>query len=143
VAVALIATLLAAPPADAGNSPKRPAISVLSGRADLVSVDNALVAVDLRRPADVRRVKLTVKPKDAKRRVITRAFERTRKRRLVGLVKRLGVRRNVIKATLPDGSGAKLALINHPPGRPGLLRAAASALGLPADGRGRAVQPAS
>jgi hypothetical protein len=108
-ALAIAASLGAS--AEANTRPKV-SISVLSGRADLVSNDDALIEVSVR-SGGAGRVKVTVEPKQGSERTVTSAF-RHRGHRLVGLVEGLGLGRNVVRATLPNGSGARLALINHP-----------------------------
>jgi Tannase-like family of unknown function (DUF6351) len=86
-------------------------ITVLSGRADLVSGGSALVALA---PASAAgHVHVTVDDRD-----VTRAFAVRSDGRLDGLVQGLHLGRNVVKATLHHGRGARLTLINHPLGGP-------------------------
>jgi Tannase-like family of unknown function (DUF6351) len=115
LAVLAIVALLAAP-AD-GAAKAKVSISVLSGRADLVSGDDALIEIRVRRGVGAGQVHVTVDPKGGEKRNVTSAFRR-RGHRLVGIVTRLELGRNVVRATLRDGSGARLALINHPHGGP-------------------------
>jgi hypothetical protein len=112
-ALAISASL--APAAQAGGQAKV-SISVLSGRADLVSGDDALIEVRVQ-SGGAGRVKVTVEPNQGSERKVTSAFRR-RGHRLVGLVEGLDIGRNVVRATLPNGSGARLALINHLSGGP-------------------------
>jgi hypothetical protein len=104
---------LAAVPADAARH-GRPAlsISVLSGRADLVSGGSALVAINLPR-SDTHQVKVTVG-----RRNVTRDFAIRGDGHFEGLVTGLGLGRNVLQATLRSGWGTRITLVNHPTGGP-------------------------
>jgi hypothetical protein len=104
---------LAAIPADAARH-ARPAlsISVLSGRADLVSGGSALVAISLPR-SDTRTVKVT-----AGGRNVTKDFAVRRDGSFEGLVSGLVPGRNVLQATLRSGWGARITLVNHPIGGP-------------------------
>ena len=104
LAALAIAAPLAAPAVGAGKA--KVSISVLSGRADLVSDDDALIEIRVRGAGQV---KVTVDPRKGRERAVTGAF-RHRGHRLVGLLTGLDLGRNVVRATLPDGSGA-------PPGR--------------------------
>ena len=115
LAVAIVGSLvlLAASPASAAK--RHVAISVLSGRADLVSGHSALVAIRARHP---KRLRVTVARKGGEPRNVTHAFKRRGKRRLVGLVQGLHLGRNVLRATLPSGAGARIPLIDHPIGGP-------------------------
>jgi hypothetical protein len=115
LAALAIAVPLAAPAEGAAKA--KVSISVLSGRADLVSGDDALIEIRVRGRGGAGQVRVTVDPKGRKKRNVTSAFRR-RGHRLVGLVQGLELGRNVVRATLRDGSGAKLALINHPHGGP-------------------------
>ena len=104
---------LAAVPADAARH-RRPAlsISVLSGRADLVSGGSALVAINLPR-SDTRQVKVTLG-----RRNVTKDFAIRQDGRFEGLVTGLALGRNVLQATLRSGWAARIMLVNHPIGGP-------------------------
>ena len=108
-----LAALAAAPPAHAAKN--RVSIKVLSGRADLVSGDSALVGIKARHPG---RLKVRLVPRGRKARNVTGAFERRGKRRLAGLVTGLHLGRNVLRATRPSGAGARIALTDHPIGGP-------------------------
>ncbi|MEA2428648.1 MAG: hypothetical protein QOF37_2276, partial [Thermoleophilaceae bacterium] len=112
---AIVAVCLLAVPAEAKKrpAPSKVSIAVLSSRADLVSGDSALVAIGFSRAADRRHAKVRVGKRN-----VTRAFRRSGKRRLVGLVTRLHAGRNVLRATLPSGRGARIALVDHPIGGP-------------------------
>jgi hypothetical protein len=92
----------------------RPAlsISVLSGRADLVSGGSALVAINLPR-SDTRQVKVTLG-----RRNVTGAFALRQDRDFEGLVTGLALGPNVLQATLRSGWAARITLVNHPIGGP-------------------------
>jgi hypothetical protein len=104
---------LAAVPADAARH-GRPAlsISVLSGRADLVSGGSVLVAINLPR-SDTRRVKVTLG-----RRNVTRDFAIRRDGHFEGLVAGLALGRNVLQATLRSRWATRITLVNHPIGGP-------------------------
>jgi hypothetical protein len=88
-------------------------ISVLSNRADLVSGGNALVAVTLPPRAAHRRVRISLG-----RRNVRRQFSVRSGRSLLGLVTGLRVGRNLLTVRLPDGTGARITLTNHPIGGP-------------------------
>jgi hypothetical protein len=117
--VGLVALALSVPLAASaeGGARSSVSISVLSGRADLVSDDDALIEIRVSRGAGAGRVKVTVGPKGGETQNITSAFRR-HGHRLVGLVQGLAVGHNVVRATLPNGSGARLSLIDHPNGGP-------------------------
>jgi Tannase-like family of unknown function (DUF6351) len=111
--VGLLLLCAAAVPADAARH-SRPAlsISVLSGRANLVSGGSALVAINLPR-SDRRHVKITLG-----RRNVTRNFATRKDGSLEGLVKGLALGRNTLQATLPSGWATRITLVNHPIGGP-------------------------
>jgi hypothetical protein len=88
-------------------------IQVLSGRADLVSGDDALVQLNL--PSGVALSSLVV---DVGGRVISSAFAQHENGLIQGLVTGLALGDNVLTAKLPDGSGAKITLTNHANGGP-------------------------
>ncbi|MFL5911408.1 MAG: DUF6351 family protein [Gaiellaceae bacterium] len=88
-------------------------IHVLSNRADLISGGDALVAVDLPAGASAQRLRMTVGGRD-----VTSEFAVRANGRYEGLVQDLALGRNVLTATLPDGSGARIAITNHPHGGP-------------------------
>ncbi len=88
-------------------------IKVLSNRADLVSDGDALVEVKVPAGRKARNVRVRVGHRD-----VTKAFRVRGLRKLRGLVKGMRVGRNVITAELPDGSGARLVITNHPNGGP-------------------------
>ncbi len=104
---------LAAVPADAAKH-SRPALSItiLSGRADLVSGGSALVAINLPR-SQIRHVKVTLG-----RRNVTKDFALRRDGRFEGLVTGLALGRDVLQATLRSGWATRITLVNHPLGGP-------------------------
>ncbi|HTX30803.1 MAG TPA: DUF6351 family protein [Solirubrobacteraceae bacterium] len=112
--VGVLLLCLAAVPADAARRSKRPAlsISVLSGRADLVSGGSALVAINLPR-SDRRRVKVTLGRKN-----VTRDFAIRQDGHFEGLVTGLHLGRNVLQATLRNGWATRITLVNHSAGGP-------------------------
>ena len=87
-------------------------ISVLSGRADLVSGGSALVAIDLADPSDAPHVTVSVDGHD-----VTGAFAVRANGRFEGLVTGLALGNNLLRATLP-GRSAEITLVNHPVGGP-------------------------
>jgi Tannase-like family of unknown function (DUF6351) len=97
-----------------GKPLKRPAlsISVLSGRADLVSGGSALIAINVPR-ADRKHVKVTLG-----RRNVTREFAVRSDGRYEGLVTPLALGPNALRATVPGGWATKITLVNHPNGGP-------------------------
>src|SRR5437764_15338989 len=105
---------LGAGPAAAARYPRpRLSISVLSGRADLVSGGSALVAIRLPPRADARRVKVMLGRRD-----VTSEFAFRQDGRFEGLVTGLAPGRNVLRATLRRGRAAQIDLVNHPSGAP-------------------------
>ncbi len=109
--------IAALPTPAAGTGRSEVSISVLSGRADLVSGDEALIKIRVSDRADAGPVEVTVDPERGGQRPVTSAFRR-RGNRLIGLVEDLGLGRSVLRATLPNEAGARLVLINHPAGGP-------------------------
>jgi hypothetical protein len=118
----LVAALLATGSAAVASAASRSAaptpritISVLSGRADLVSSGSAVVAVA---PAsEAAHLSVTLDGDD-----VTKSFARRSggllSGRFAAVLTGLRVGRNVVRATLPDGRGAMLVLRNHPNGGP-------------------------
>ena len=92
---------------------ERTRIEVLSNRADLVSGNDALVEVLLPDEADAATVRVTADGRD-----VTDAFAVRGDGRFLGRVEGLAVGANRLRATLPDGSGARLMVTNHPIGGP-------------------------
>ncbi|HTU98675.1 MAG TPA: DUF6351 family protein [Solirubrobacteraceae bacterium] len=92
-----------------------PAVTLrtLSGRADLVSGGSSLIQIKLSRPAKLKRLKVTLGHQN-----VSADFARRRDGQIEGLVSGLRLGRNTLKAVFPDGSGAKLTLVNHPNGGP-------------------------
>lgn len=114
VLVAVALACLAVVPGQAARNPRpRLSITVLSGRADLVSGGSALVAIELPRRVDARRVRVTVG-----RRNVTRAFAIRADGRYEGLVRHLALGANVVEATLPGGWTTRITLVDHPVGGP-------------------------
>ncbi len=131
----LLLLCAAAVPADAARHSK-PAlsISVLSGRANLVSGGSALVAINLPR-SDRRQVKVTVG-----RRNVSKDFATRQDGSFEGLVTGLAPGPNTLQAALPSGWAAKITLTNHPIGGPVFCRAPARAVDLRGGRDGQAVQ---
>src|SRR5437016_1120688 len=113
IAALMLAAWAVVPGEAAKNHRPRLSISVLSGRADLVSGGSALVAIDLPRRTDARHVRITLRGRN-----VTRAFAIRQDGRFEGLVTHLAVGANVLQATLPSGWRARLTLVNHPAGGP-------------------------
>jgi hypothetical protein len=96
-----------------GTKPVAVSIAVLSGRADLVSSGSAVVAVS---PASAAgKLKVTLDGRDVTRRFAARSVLGGR---YAAVLRGLRVGANVVRATLPDGTGARLTLVNHPNGGP-------------------------
>jgi hypothetical protein len=95
--------------------PKAPrlSISVLSGRADLVSGGSALVAINLPRRSYAKQVKVTLGHRN-----VTREFALRADGGFAGLVTPLALGSNTLQATLRNGWAARIALVNHPIGGP-------------------------
>ena len=112
VAVLLIAGVGRTGPATAGPPPELE-IRVLSNRADLVSGGDALVEVVV--PKGLRADDLRVR---AGGRDVSSRFDVRDGGRVLGLVTGLKLGRNVLTATLPGATGARLVATNHPNGGP-------------------------
>jgi hypothetical protein len=93
---------------------KRPALSitVLSGRANLVSGGTALVAINLPR-ADRKRVKVTLGKRN-----VTREFAVRSDGRYEGLVTPLKLGSNVLQARVPGNWATRITLVDHPASGP-------------------------
>src|SRR5436190_13206468 len=106
----LVASAGATAAAAAASAPVT--IEVLSNRADLVSGDDALVAVDIPPGADRSRLRVFLGSRD-----VTSAFAVRPGGRFAGLVSGLTVGPNVLTARL-GGTGARLTVVDHPSGGP-------------------------
>src|SRR5215210_1109034 len=100
--VGLVLLLVAAAPAAAA-----PSVRVLSNRADLISAGDALVEVT---PAGA---KVAVGARD-----VTGSFAVRPGGRYMGLLQGLAVGPNVVTARAPDGTAARITIVNHPQGGP-------------------------
>ena len=87
-------------------------IEVLSNRADLISGGDALTRVTVPAGADAVHVVVTVNGQRVS------ALKADGTRSLTGLLTGLRNGRNVVRAVLPDGRGARLTITNHPSGGP-------------------------
>src|SRR3954451_8615048 len=107
---ALVAGALAG--VSSAGTPGDVRIATLSTRADLVSGQDVLIRVTTpgTSPASAR---LALNGRD-----VTKAFRAHSNGRGIGLLTGLRVGRNVVRATLPDGRGAALAIVDHPLGGP-------------------------
>jgi hypothetical protein len=103
----------AKPPAHANDNLTD--IFVLSNRADLVSGGDALVEIVLPDKAKARydQVKVDVDGRD-----VTSAFAVRPDGRFYGLVTGLALGENGLRAKVPNGPGARIAITNHPIGGP-------------------------
>ncbi len=88
-------------------------IRVLSNRADLISDGDAYVEIVL--PSGARPADLRVRDDE---RDVTSAFAARAGGRVTGLLTGLSAGDNVLTATLPDGTGARITITNHPRGGP-------------------------
>ncbi len=113
VAAAVITVALVVHSSDAAAPHKPVQIKVLSTRPDLVSGGEALVQVVLPPGTRPSGVKLRVG-----RRNVTPAFAMRANGKFEGLVTGLALGSNKFTATLHDGYGAHLTLVNHPIGGP-------------------------
>ena len=111
-ALALIAGSELSAPARASTGPEA-TITVLSGRADLVSGGSALVRIDFPTGADVAGIKVTVGTAD-----VTGDFATRPDGHYEGLVTGLANGPSLLVVTLADGHGAQITLTNHPIGGP-------------------------
>jgi hypothetical protein len=113
VAAAVVA-LVATWPGVAGAAPvSHVRIDVLSNRADLISGGDALVRVQVPAGADPATLHVDVDGRD-----VTPAFAVRPGGSFAGLITGLRPGRNVLAAGLPDGSGAQIAIDDHPIGGP-------------------------
>ncbi|MGH2956560.1 MAG: DUF6351 family protein [Solirubrobacterales bacterium] len=106
----LVLACLGAQPALAAEQVE---IEVLSNRADLISAGDALVEVKLPDGTDPSAVNVSVGERD-----VSDAFALRENDRFLGLVTDLALGENVLEAELPDGSGARITVTNHPNGGP-------------------------
>jgi hypothetical protein len=90
-----------------------PDVQVLSNRADLISGGDALVAVGLPPGTDASTVRVRAGDRD-----VTGAFAVRANGRFEGLVTGLDEGPSVLTARLPDGSGSRITITNHPNGGP-------------------------
>ena len=104
----VLALLLSAPAAQAAME-----IEVLSNRADLISAGDALVEIQLPAGTDPSSVVVRDDGRD-----VSSAFGVNADGRFLGVVEGLDVGDNVLTATVPDGSGARITIVNHPNGGP-------------------------
>ncbi len=112
--VALVVACLAAVPADAAKkAAPQLTISVLSGRADLISGGSSLIEIGLPQGADPQRVKIRLGGQD-----ISSVFAVRSDGRFSGLVSGLALGPNQLTATLPGATGTQITLTNHPIGGP-------------------------
>jgi hypothetical protein len=107
-----VAALFGAPPR-AGAAAGRVQINVLSNRADLISGGDALVQVVPPARVSPARLRIELGGRD-----VNSAFAVRPDGRFEGLVTGLAVGRNVLTVRLPDGSGGRIAIANHPIGGP-------------------------
>lgn len=113
IALAALAAPAAARARHRGRPAAPTAITVLSGRPDLVVGEQALLQVSVPRTENPRRARITVG-----HRAVTRAFALRPGRTLLGLVSGLHRGRNLVTVRFRDGSGARITLTDHPVGGP-------------------------
>ncbi len=116
--IALLVLLCAAAgPAQAKKqhrqSRPRLSVTVLSGRADLVSGGSALLAINLPKRADAKHVTVTLNHKK-----ITKDFAFRQDGRFEGLVTGLKLGSNLLQATLRSAWATRITLIDHPSSGP-------------------------
>src|SRR3954454_4883322 len=111
--IAALIPLALAPIAAAEAASPPITIDVLSNRADLISAGDALVAVSYPDGVDPSTIRMRLGTQD-----ITDQFALRPNGRSEGLVTNLALGRNVLRATLPDGSGARMIVADHPNGGP-------------------------
>jgi hypothetical protein len=117
-AIAVLAMLCAgagAAQASKHRAQHRPrlSITVLSGRADLVTGGSALVAINLPKRSDAKHIKVTLNKKK-----ITKRFAFRQDGHFEALVTKLKLGRNVLQATLNSGWATRITLTDHPSGGP-------------------------
>jgi hypothetical protein len=112
LAGALLVCAIAVPAIAARGARPALSISVLSGRADLLSGGSALVAITLPR-SDTRSVKVTLGQRN-----VTREFTVVGAGRLEGVLNGLALGANALQATLRSGWATRITLFNHPLGGP-------------------------
>ncbi|MFC6023154.1 DUF6351 family protein [Plantactinospora solaniradicis] len=100
-------------PAAGAKSGGHPELTVLSGRADMVSGGNALVQVALPRGARVADLRVTVE-RNRTVRDVTRQFALRADGRVTGLVDGLPEGRSVLVARVDHGDRAQLPITNYP-----------------------------
>jgi len=114
IGVAVLLLLATGAPASAAKTHKpRLSITVLSGRADLVSGNSALIAITLPNRAAARHIRITLG-----RRNVRRAFRFRSDGQFEALLTRLRLGKNLLQATLPSGWAARITLVNHPASGP-------------------------
>jgi hypothetical protein len=99
--------------AQAASAAAATEIEVLSNRADLISAGDALVAVSLPDGVDPNTVQMTLDGAD-----VSDAFAVRANGRYEGLLSGLTPGSNLLEAHLPDGSGARITITDHPNGGP-------------------------
>ena len=111
MAAAVVAAFMTLAVPSSASASNRMQIVVLSGRADLVSGGEALVAIVPASGVRARMVKVSLNGRN-----VTREFAVRSDRRFYGLLVGLRNGVNLLVARLPDGSGAEIHIDNHPIG---------------------------
>ena len=88
-------------------------IDVISGRANIVSGDDARVAIKVRRGVSARGLRVTLGKRN-----VSKSFARRANGRIEGLLEGLPSGSRRLTARLRNGSGARITLTNHPGGGP-------------------------
>src|SRR4051794_15118250 len=91
------------------------AVQVLSNRADVISADDALVAIKLPAGVDPSTVRVAAGGRD-----VTSAFAMRANGRFEGLVTGLAAGPNVLRAGAPGYRAARVTVLDHPNGGPRL-----------------------
>ena len=87
-------------------------LDVISGRANIVSGDDARVAIKVRRGVSARGLRVTLGKRN-----VSKSFARRANGRIEGLLEGLPSGSRRLTARLRNGSGARITLTNHPGGR--------------------------
>src|SRR5947209_6802551 len=107
------AVLVCAVLAASAQAAQSPTIKVLSGRADLASGGDALVAIELPPGVSASSVRVTVGGRN-----VTGRFAKRANGRYEGLLSGLANGPNVVTARVAGGGGAGITIVGHPTGGP-------------------------
>ncbi|MGI8557620.1 MAG: DUF6351 family protein, partial [Solirubrobacteraceae bacterium] len=113
VLAAVVCSLILGVAPSAASAPGGVSIDVLSNRADLLSGGDALVAISVPAGHETSELKITLGSTD-----VTEQFAKRADGRFGALLAGIPNGPSTLKALLPDGSGASIALTGHPQGGP-------------------------